>query len=82
MNTTVVTWKMHKDELERISYIGSNGNVITRHGVGLKPYMGRNHSKPRSGYYKLNGTGFFPTLKSAKEAAEKLAVKELELVTA
>jgi len=70
MNTTDIKWTMINTGYS-IRYEGSNGSIITRHGIGSKNWMGRNRQGGSKGsYYKLNGQGWFNTLKAAKLAAE------------
>lgn len=59
-----ITWTRTKDANGRISYIGSNGDVITRKSTGAT------RGRSQSAYFQLNGSGWF-TLTSAKAKAAK-----------
>lgn len=75
MNTVEIAWTRTNNGL-RIEYVGSNGVVITRKGIGSKLYSGRNRQGGNKGYYyEVNGKGWYGTLKSAKIAASQLESK-------
>jgi hypothetical protein len=71
MQATEITWTK-VDNGFRIDYVGSNGIVISRRGIGSKLYSGRNRQGGNKGYYyEVSGLGRysrFATLKAAKAA--------------
>jgi len=50
MQATEITWTK-VDNGFRIDYVGSNGIVISRRGIGSKLYSGRNRQGGNKGYY-------------------------------
>jgi hypothetical protein len=64
-----IKWTMVNDGI-KLSYIGSNGAVIVRRGIGSRLYHGRDRQYSKGYYYTLNGKGYFVQLRDAKQAAE------------
>ena len=62
-----ITWTRIKDSNGRISYLGSNGDVITRKTTGAT------RGRSQGSYFQLNGSGWF-SLASAKAKAEKSVI--------
>lgn len=65
-----VTWKMEDNGL-RLTYVGSNGAVITRRQQGSRLWHGRDRQHAKSFYYLYNDERF-TRLKDAKAEAEKM----------
>jgi len=62
--TAQITWTRKIDNNGRVSYIGSNGAIITRKSTGAS------RGRSQSAYFQLNGSGWF-NLAGAKLAASK-----------
>lgn len=67
MNSVQITWTRVNHGI-KIEYVGSNGIIITRKGIGSRLYHGRNRQTSKGGYYQINGKGWFATLTAAKNA--------------
>lgn len=65
MNSAEITWTRVNNGT-KIEYVGSNGVVITRKGIGSRLYHGRNRQTSKGSYYQINGKGWFATLTAAK----------------
>ena len=62
-----IKWTRVNDGI-KLSYIGSNGAVIVRRGIGSRLYHGRDRQYSKGYYYTLNGKGYFVQLRDAKQA--------------